>query len=73
MLCETNLDRFAVVFVFRPADLQATGVLVLATYRTPYVTLAADSADALIRMLQGCPHERLLNPYHEPEGQEDQG
>ena len=72
VLCETKLDRFAVVFVYRRADLQAAGVRVLATYRTPHVTLAADSADALIRMLRACPHERLLNAYHEPEGQEGQ-
>jgi len=51
---------------------RAAGVQILATYRTPHVTLAAASADELIRMLRGCPHERLPNPYHEPEGKEDQ-
>jgi hypothetical protein len=72
VLCETKLDRFAVVFTFRRADLESAGVQILPTYRTPHVTLAAASADQLIEMLQSCPHERLQNPYHEPEGQEDQ-
>jgi hypothetical protein len=72
VLCETKLDRFAVVFTFRRADLESAGVQILATYRTPHVTLAAASADRLIDMLENCPHERLQNPYHEPEGQEDQ-
>lgn len=72
VLCETKLDRFAVVFTFRRADLEAAACGSLPTYRTPHVTLAATSADALIRMLQSCPHERFTNPYHEPGEQEDQ-
>ena len=72
VLCETKLDRFALVFTFRRADLESAGVQILATYRTPHVTLAAASADALTQMLQSCPHERLQNPYHETESQEDQ-
>ena len=60
------------VFTFRRADLESAGVQILATYRTPHVTLAAASADQLIEMLPSCPNERMQNPYHEPEGQEDQ-
>ncbi|MGH9107639.1 MAG: hypothetical protein ACRDZX_17775 [Acidimicrobiales bacterium] len=42
-LCETKLQRFATVVIFRREDLLAAGVDVVPTFRAPHVTLAAPS------------------------------
>ena len=60
------------MFTFRRADLEAAGLQILATHRTPDATLAAANADQLVEMLQSRPHGCMQNPHHEPEGQEDQ-
>lgn len=66
-LCETKLLQWATAVVFRRADLEAAGVDVVATFRTPHVTLACPKLSELVDHLVSCDHEVLINPYHEPD------
>lgn len=64
-LCQTKLANFATVVVFTRADLEAEGIDVIGTFRTPHVTLAAADIEALVTALTRCPHQVRENPYHE--------
>jgi hypothetical protein len=63
-LCQTKLANFATVVVFTRADLEAEGIDVIGTFRTPHVTLAAADIEALVTALTRCPHQVRANPYH---------
>jgi len=65
VLCETRLERFATVVVFRVADLVAAGVDVVPTFGAPHVTLAAIELDALVDRLVACQHETRANVHHQ--------
>lgn len=65
VLCQTKLIRFKTVVVFRLADVEALGIAVVGTFRTPHVTLAHADLEELVRLLQSCPNEALSNPYNE--------
>ena len=69
-LCEARLVQFAEVVVFRRGDLEAAGVEVAATFRTPHVTLAAAELEELVASLLSCEHQVRANPYHVAEDQE---
>ena len=63
-LCQSKLANFATVVVFTRADLEAGGIDVLGTFRTPHVTLAATDIEALVKALVRCPRQVRENPYH---------
>lgn len=63
-LCQTRLVRFAVVVVFSRSDLEAAGVDIVPTFRTPHVTLCHFELDELVERLIGCEHTERENPYH---------
>jgi hypothetical protein len=63
-LCETRLVQFPTVVVFQRTQLEAAGVDVVATFRTPHVTLVADDPDELVTKLLGVEHLEQPNPYH---------
>jgi hypothetical protein len=65
VLCETRLERFSAVVVFRRLDLQAAGVEVVPTFHRPHVTLAHQDLDALVSALRSCEHRQLENPHYE--------
>ncbi|MCL2781580.1 MAG: hypothetical protein FWD74_08890 [Actinomycetia bacterium] len=69
-LCHTKLNRFEQVAVFRRADLAASLITVVATFRTPHVTLAAENLDVLLLRLLSCPHTIRVNPYYESDESE---
>jgi hypothetical protein len=62
-LCETRLERLPVVVVYRRHDLEALGVEVVPTFRTPHVTLAHHDLDSLVRALLTCEHGEIRNAY----------
>lgn len=66
-LCQTRLIAWGRVSLFRRAVLEASGIEVVATFRTPHVTLAHAEIGELLRMLSQCEHEIMENPYHEGE------
>jgi hypothetical protein len=66
-LCETRLVEWPSVRTFRRSALEAAGIEVVPTFRTPHVTLAHAELDDLLRRLSDCEHEILENPYHEAE------
>lgn len=65
VLCETRLERFATVLVFRRPELLAAGIEVVPTFRRPHVTLAHPDLDALVSGLRSCEHVEIPNPHHE--------
>lgn len=67
-LCEVRLIQFPTVVVFARAELEANGIDVVATFRTPHVTLAADDLNELIQQLLACNYAERPNPYHVSEG-----
>jgi hypothetical protein len=69
VLCETRLERFPTILVFRRRDLEAAGVEVVPTFRRPHVTLAHADLDGLVNALQSCEHRELENPHHHLGGQ----
>jgi hypothetical protein len=62
-LCESRLQRFPVVVIFRRQDLEALGIDVVPTFRIPHVTLASPDLQALVRALTTCEHREFRNPY----------
>jgi hypothetical protein len=64
-LCESRLERFPLVVVYRRADLEAAGLEVIPTFRTPHVTLAHQDLEALVTVLLTCEHRVLENPHFE--------
>ena len=64
-LAVDQLERFAVLLVYRVAILTEAGIEVVPTFRTPHVTLAfhGDLDDGLARLALA-DHERRDNPYH---------
>ena len=66
-LCETRLIEWTRVRTFRRLALEAAGIEVVPTFRTPHVTLAHAELDELLERLSDCEHEILENPYHEAE------
>jgi hypothetical protein len=64
-ICETRLERFAVLVAYRREDLERTGIEVVPTFRRPHVTIAHPSVDALVLGLQSCEHRTLSNRYHD--------
>ena len=48
VLCETRLERFGTVAVFRRTDLEEAGIELVPTFRRPHVTLAHTNLDALV-------------------------
>ncbi len=66
-LCETRLRQWATAVVFRRADLDAAGIDVIPTFRTPHVTLAHTELASLVEALLSCGHRVVTNPYHEGE------
>ncbi len=63
-LCESRLVRFAVVAVFRRADLESVGVDIVPTFRTPHVTLCHADLALLVSRLLACEHKVVVNAYH---------
>ena len=63
-LCQTKMVNFEIVVVFAVADLERNGIDVIATFRTPHVTLAARDIQTLLKALIGCPHQVRDNPYY---------
>lgn len=63
-MCETRLVHFPTVVVFQRAELEANGIDVVATFRTPHVTLASDDLDHLVQRLLACRYAERPNPYH---------
>jgi len=53
-----------VPLVFSRTELEAGGIEIAPTFRTPHVTLAADDPDELIQRLLDCHYIERLNPYH---------
>lgn len=68
VLCETRLERFADVVIFRRAGLIDVGIEVVPTFRRPPVTLAHTDLDVLVSGLRSCEHRDLTNPHHQGEG-----
>ncbi len=66
-LCETRLIEWTRVRTFRREALEAAGIEVVPTFRTPHVTLAHAELDELLQRLSDCEHNILENPYHEDE------
>ncbi|MGH9189983.1 MAG: hypothetical protein ACRD0Q_08135 [Acidimicrobiales bacterium] len=66
-LCETRLVAWARVLVFRRHAVEAAGIELIPTFRTPHVTLAHAELAELLERLAGCEREILQNPYHEAE------
>jgi hypothetical protein len=62
VLCETRLERFATVVVFRIADLVAAEIEVVPTFRRPHITVAHVELDSLVSGLRSCEHRSLSNP-----------
>ena len=58
------LERFPVLLVYRYALLVEAGIEVVATFRSPHVTLAFSSLDAGLATLRNLDHKRLANEYH---------
>jgi hypothetical protein len=65
VLCETRLERFATVVVFRRTDLVALGIEVVPTFRAPHVTLASADLELLVSRLLSCQHETMGNAFHQ--------
>ena len=65
VLCETRLERFATVAVFRRDDLVASGIEVVPTFKAPHVTLAAADLELLVDRLLACRHETMANGHHQ--------
>lgn len=70
-LCADKLARFPTVVIFDREDLAAAGIDIVATFRTPHVTLAAPDTQTLIARLLSCPHRNEVNAYHERDDEED--
>lgn len=66
-MCESRLAAWPRVAVFRRSALEASGVEVVATFRTPHVTIAHTEIGELVRSILECEHEVRDNPYHEGE------
>jgi hypothetical protein len=64
-LCETRLAAWVAVRVFRRAVVEAAGIEVVPTFRTPHFTLAHADLVELLDRLAHCEHQILDNPYHE--------
>jgi hypothetical protein len=64
-LCETRLERFPAVAVFRREDLEGAGIAVVPTFRRPHVTLAHADLDALTSGLRSCEHRIVVNRFHD--------
>lgn len=64
-LCQTRLERFPTVVLFERSALEAAGVQVVPTFRTPHVTIAHRDLDSLAAALMSCDHESAVNPYHD--------
>lgn len=65
VLCETRLERFATVVVYQRHDLEAKGIEIVPTFRTPHVTLAHHDLEVLVAVLLTCEHRILDNPHFE--------
>jgi hypothetical protein len=71
-LAADQLDRFPELALYRVADLEAAGFSVVATFRTPHVTIAFDGdLDAGLAVMAATVHEQRPNPYHEPDEHEE--
>jgi hypothetical protein len=66
-LCETRLRQWATAVVFTRADLDAAGIEIVPTFRTPHVILAHADLARLVDALLSCDHRVVANPYHEGE------
>jgi hypothetical protein len=64
-LCESRLERFPLVVVYRRSHLEADGLEVVPTFRTPHVTLAHENLEALVTVLVTCEHRVFENPHFE--------
>jgi hypothetical protein len=57
-----------VLAIYLVADLEAAGFEVVATFRTPHVTLAfTGDLDTGLAALSAAVHEERTNPYHGPD------
>ena len=64
-----HLDRFAVLNVFGLADVLAAGFEVVATFRSPHVTIAfVDPPEVAVVRLLAVRHESRRNPAFREEG-----
>lgn len=66
VLCQARLVRFDTVVVFHRHDLEAAGIEIVPTFRTPHVTLCHSDLGELVERLTGCSHVVRANPYHVP-------
>jgi hypothetical protein len=66
-LASDLLERFEELLVYPLAVLVGAGFEVVATFRTPHVTIAFTDLDRGLRLLDEADHEVMPNPYHGPE------
>ncbi|MDH4077786.1 MAG: hypothetical protein OEW29_17795 [Acidimicrobiia bacterium] len=71
-LCQARLVRFQSIAVFRRTDLEAAGVEIVPTFRTPHVTLCHHVLEELVARLQRCEHTQRVNPYYVEEEDSDE-
>ena len=64
-LASDQLERFALLRLYRPEALIAAEIDVVPTFRSPHVTLAFADLEAGLRALETIEHESRPNPYHE--------
>lgn len=63
-LCQSRLVQFETVVVFERTAVEAAGVDIIATFRTPHITLCHVDLATLVERLMNCRHRVLTNPYH---------
>ncbi len=63
-LASDLLERFEELHVYPLASLLAAGLEVVATFRTPHVTIAFTDLDRGLQLLDEAEHQVLPNPYH---------
>ena len=67
-ICETKLERFALVVVIQRSELDRLGIEIVPTFRSPHVTLAHERLGPLVEGLRSCEHRTIENRHHRREG-----
>lgn len=63
-LASDLLERFEELLVYPLASLVSAGFEVVATFRTPHVTIAFSDLDRGLQLLDDVEHDARPNPYH---------
>lgn len=72
-LAEGPLERFPVLALLRVADLRASGLDVVPTFRSPHVTIAFADLDAGLSAVARLVFDLRENPYYEADPNEEEG